>query len=88
MSGNDIEKLVEEFSHFPGVGPRQAKRFVFYLLTRDEKKLKAFTDELLKAKKSIANCVSCGRLFIKPGKTALCGICADAGRDAVRIQNR
>lgn len=81
MPGNEIEKLVEEFSHFPGVGPRQAKRFAFYLLTRDEKRLKSFTEELLKAKKSIAHCNACGRLFIKPGKTLLCSICADQSRD-------
>ncbi|HEY4498631.1 MAG TPA: toprim domain-containing protein [Candidatus Paceibacterota bacterium] len=76
-----IEKLVEEFSHFPGVGPRQAKRFAFYLLTRDEKKLKSFTEELLKAKKSIAHCTLCQRLFIKTEKVTLCGICNDESRD-------
>ena len=32
---NSIEKLIEIFSHFPGIGPRQARRFVYYLLTRN-----------------------------------------------------
>ena len=76
-----IEKLVEEFARFPGVGPRQAKRFAYYLLTRNEEKLKSFTESLLKARKSVAHCGSCGRLSVKSGKTSLCAICADASRD-------
>ena len=28
---NSIEKLTQIFSQFPGIGPRQAKRFVYYL---------------------------------------------------------
>ena len=76
-----IEKLVEEFARFPGVGPRQAKRFAYYLLTRNEEKLKGFTESLLKARKSVAHCNSCGRLSGKSGKTSLCTICADASRD-------
>ena len=76
-----IEKLVEEFARFPGVGPRQAKRFAYYLLTRDKGKLKSFTESLLKARESVAHCNMCGRLSVKSGKTSLCTICADASRD-------
>lgn len=84
MDKDIIEKLVEEFSHFPGVGPRQAKRFAFYLLTRDDEKLKSFTEMLAKAKKSITHCVSCGRLFVKSDtseKQPLCRICSDENRE-------
>jgi recombination protein RecR len=76
-----LEKLIEDFARFPGVGPRQAKRFAYYLLTRDETKLKAFADLLLKARKMVSYCSSCGRLSVKATKSSLCPICADNSRD-------
>jgi len=76
-----IQKLIEEFSRFPGVGPRQAKRFAYYLLVRDEGKLKTFAAELLRARKIVASCASCGRLFVRSGKAPLCPLCADESRD-------
>ncbi len=74
-------KLVEEFARFPGVGPRQAKRFAYYLITRDEAKLKQFTDSLLKARKLVSHCSLCGRLCTKSDSKSLCSICADTSRD-------
>ncbi len=76
-------RLIEEFSRFPGVGPRQAKRFAYYLLTRDEKKLKTLTELLHSAKKTILPCSDCGRLFSKSNTTrsSRCLICTDESRD-------
>ena len=31
---SSIDKLTDIFRQFPGIGPRQAKRFVYFLLTR------------------------------------------------------
>jgi len=76
-----LEKLIEEFARFPGVGPRQAKRFAYYLITRDEAKLKQFADSLLKARKLVTHCPLCGRLSTKSDRTSLCTICADSSRD-------
>src|SRR3972149_5467239 len=42
---NSIDKLSEIFSKFPGIGPRQAKRFVYFLLTRNGD----YSGELVKA---------------------------------------
>lgn len=78
---DEIQKLVEEFSRFPGVGPRQAKRFAYYLLTRDEAKLGAFARLLAGARKAVSNCPSCMRLFARSGTEKLCDICSDEGRD-------
>lgn len=77
-----IVKLIEEFAHFPGVGPRQARRFAYYLLTRDPETLKEFVDALAKAKKTVGSCTSCCRLFSgTTAKTATCQLCADTHRD-------
>lgn len=38
------ERLTNAFKHFPGIGPRQAKRFVYFLLSRGD----GFSSELAK----------------------------------------
>lgn len=82
---NPIQKLIEEFSKFPGVGPRQARRFAYYLLTRDDSRLSTLTELLANAKKSVLSCTSCGRLFSREGKTVFCLICADQTREKTQL---
>ncbi|MCR4279620.1 MAG: recombination mediator RecR [Candidatus Zambryskibacteria bacterium] len=78
---NSIDKLSEMFSKFPGIGPRQAKRFVYYLLSRNG----TYTQELIQAiqnlKKEISQCSECQRYFVSLGKDSPCSICADDTRD-------
>ena len=38
-----IQKLTETFLKFPGIGPRQAKRFAFFLANSEDKYLKELT---------------------------------------------
>lgn len=84
---NSIDKLSEIFVRFPGIGPRQAKRFVYFLLSRNGN----YTDELTKAiknlKKEIAQCTHCMRFYANPPAggghhSNLCLICADDTRDS------
>lgn len=80
---NSIEKLSEMFSKFPGIGPRQARRFVYYLLSRNTSSI----DELVRAiqdiKREIVQCGECMRFFAKNGgNTKLCSICSDPNRDS------
>jgi len=76
---NSIERLAEIFKTFPGIGPRQAKRFVYYLLSRNG----SYSEELIKAiqdlKKEVAQCQSCQRHFV--GKNKICSICSEENRD-------
>ena len=78
---NSIDKLSEMFAKFPGIGPRQAKRFVYYLLSRSGN----YSGELVKAiqdlKSDIAQCSSCQKFFPSIGGQALCSICSDDTRD-------
>ena|SRR3990167_10433301 len=77
---NSIDRLTELFKSFPGIGPRQAKRFVYYLLSHNG----SYSDELVEAiqdlKKEVAQCESCQIHFI--GNQKLCSICSDENRDA------
>lgn len=80
---NSIDKLTELFKHFPGIGPRQARRFVYYLLSRNG----GFSEELVRAieglKAEIRQCSECRRFFHSPARSSsTCSICADSSRDA------
>jgi len=51
-----IDKLAEQFKRFPGIGPRQAKRFVYYLLRQNHNDVKRLTDSILNLKRNIKVC--------------------------------
>ena len=81
---DSLHKLEELFTKFPGIGPRQAKRFVYYLLNKSPSYIKEFTNLLEEVKKLSSECVQCHRVFIGTSKVAshkLCSICADQSRD-------
>ena len=84
---NNIDKLTEYFSKFPGIGPRQAKRFVYFLLTRNNGFLTELVELIQQLKKEIRVCQNCCRFYSvrqKMGASAnsnLCDICADQNRD-------
>ncbi|MFZ3009192.1 MAG: hypothetical protein WA048_02070, partial [Minisyncoccia bacterium] len=60
---NSIDRLAEIFGKFPGIGPRQAKRFVYFLLSRNN----GYTDDLIRSiqdiKKEIIQCGECHRFY-------------------------
>ncbi len=78
-----IEKLTELFKKFPGIGPRQAHRFVYYLLTRSQQ----HNDDLAKLigllRTTVTECTACHRFFEMEGRidTQLCDIDRDPHRD-------
>lgn len=77
-----INKLVELFSEFPGIGPRQAKRFVYYLLRHNVGFLKELSENISSLKKNIGTCTICFQYFEKKNhQQTLCPICSDTHRD-------
>ncbi|MEA2715417.1 MAG: recombination protein RecR [Candidatus Parcubacteria bacterium] len=79
-------RLLEIFGHFPGIGPRQAKRFVHYLMARPPAFIKEFTELVADVKKMTAECARCRCFFIqKSVKTEICPTCADTSRDAAAL---
>jgi len=81
-----IQALAEYFSKFPGIGPRQAKRFVYFLLRENGEFSGRLADAIRELKNIISQCHLCFRFFkkgaIETGKEALCEICRDTSRDA------
>ena len=77
---DNVNKLTEIFSHFPGIGPRQAKRFVYHLLNQGDFANKQLADLILELKKETGSCHTCKR-FHKSRDCHICTICQDEKRD-------
>ncbi|MEN9649500.1 MAG: recombination protein RecR, recombination protein RecR [Candidatus Parcubacteria bacterium] len=81
---DSIDKLTELFRHFPGIGPRQAKRFVYFLLNEPASAIQELVLELQALKQSIATCPECFRYFPISeiqDDNGLCSICRNPARD-------
>lgn len=83
MDNHPINSLADLFKKFPGIGPRQAKRFVYYLLSADPHLLDQISDKIKNLKKDIRQCSVCQRYFNNSYnlKNSLCKICIDESRD-------
>ena len=83
----DSEKLIELFLKFPGIGPRQARRFVYFLAGEE----KSYVDNLAKLisdiKSEMKQCQSCFRYYEKKDSSnsgvdeSLCRVCSSQTRD-------
>lgn len=80
---DSMRKLEEIFAHFPGIGPRQARRFVYYLLNKPAGSVKEFTDLIHEVKRGVSECPLCHRFFF--GARGTCSICADTTRDQTSL---
>ncbi len=78
-----IDKLAEIFKEFPGIGERQARRFVYFLMSRTPAYAGNLSSLILELKKDIAQCKECFRYFIKnKGRENMCDICASVNTDS------
>jgi recombination protein RecR len=74
-----IKKLIELLSKFPGVGPRTATRFAFYLVKKEKKEVEELAKTILDLKEKIKLCKLCFKPFENKGE--ICEICQDKTRD-------
>lgn len=75
-----FDKIAEYFLKFPGIGPRQAKRFAYFLAGQDKDFLKEFADAILEIKERIKQCDSCYRFF-EGNQNNTCNICLNPNRN-------
>ena len=80
---NPTEKLQELFLKFPGIGPKQAARFVYFLLRQKESYKSELAKNIEMLKDSSHICEYCLRVFskIKNQEKRLCSICENESRD-------
>ena len=74
---DSLEKLIDDFKKYPGIGPKSAERLAFYtILNLGRDNVKQFSQDLLSAIDNIKLCENCG--MITDSKT--CYICDDIER--------
>ena len=79
-----IDELASALARFPGIGPRQGKRFVFYLLAAPADERKKLAELIASLGKDVRQCPDCLRFY--NGSTALvCNYCADMRRDDTQL---
>ncbi len=82
---NSIEKLAELFEKFPGVGKRQAKRFVYFLLRKNSLYTKDLSEAILSLKKNIRLCEESFQFFYSERGDTLSPIARDEHRDNSKL---
>ena len=93
---DSLNKLIERFREFPGIGPRQARRFAYFLLTKNPSYLEEFSHLVTDIKKTIRLCNFCYRFYSIGNKSLhshhptstknetvsnVCPICLDISRE-------
>jgi recombination protein RecR len=82
---NDIDKLTEYFKEFPGIGPRQAKRFVYFLLRKNARYADELAQLIPRVRKNVSICPDCSRYFVKQGMQHMCNTCSALDRDVTLL---
>lgn len=77
------ERLSDHFARFPGIGPRQAARFVAFLARQSPAFVETMAHDMVTLRKSVKECPRCGRFH--EGAQGDCGVCANAARDKATI---
>lgn len=72
-----LERLTEQFAHFPGIGSKTAQRLAFYTLSMPQEQAEEFAEAILSAKKTVHFCPICQNLTDRD----ICPICDDPERD-------
>ena len=77
-----IDKLSHIFKEFPGIGERQARRFVYFLMSKNSYYSENLSSLILYLNKEVAQCKECFRFFILNNKKEkLCDVCINPNID-------
>jgi recombination protein RecR len=86
MHDDIINKLSEIFVKFPGIGPKQARRFVYFLLAQPQGALQNFAKLIAELKTDIGQCERCTRFYILGrNRSSVCDLCGDPNRDQATL---
>ncbi|TME06386.1 MAG: recombination protein RecR [Chloroflexi bacterium] len=73
-----LERLIQELSRLPGIGPKTAQRLAFHLLRVDRVRADSLAQAIEDVKARIGYCERCYNI----AEGSLCWICASPRRDA------
>ncbi|XLQ20101.1 MAG: recombination mediator RecR [Candidatus Moraniibacteriota bacterium] len=80
MYPESFQKLINQFSSLPGIGPKMAERLVLSLFKQDTGKITEFSDALLNLH-SVKPCKTCFNI----SQDDLCTICSNTYRDKSKL---
>lgn len=79
-----IDDLARALARLPGIGPRQGKRFVYYLLAAPASERTKLAELIAELGKEVRQCPECLRFYTST--TALiCNYCSDSRRDDTEL---
>jgi len=82
MSGiESLDKLQEHFASLPNIGPKSAQRLALYVISMPEEQVRAFAEDMYRARLSIHQCEVCGNLTDHDR----CAVCEDSSRDDATV---
>lgn len=76
-----IQKVIDEFSRLPGIGPKSAQRLAMHLLHSPDIRVDGLANAVADVKKGLQFCVDCFNI----SEQEKCKICADEARLKVQI---
>ena len=75
--GGEVNRLIEELGHLPGIGEKSAQRLAFHIIGMPEDQVKALSEAILLAKQNIKFCSECCTITDQE----VCPICSSPNRD-------
>lgn len=78
---DSLEKLIEQFSKFPGIGKKTAQRMAFFILKERKEEAEALAQAVLDVKSKVGYCSVCFNITEEDP----CSICRDEKRDRSTI---
>lgn len=86
-----IDKLTEIFKEFPGIGERQARRFVYFLMFKNAAYAENLGMLISELKKEVSQCKECYKFFLRnknqhpPKDGQVCEICSNPNVDTTTL---
>lgn len=79
---DSFDKLKVLFESFPGIGPRQASRFVYFLLRKNPQYRHELSERIRDIARDIKQCATCQRFFsAESTRGNECRVCSDTTVD-------
>jgi recombination protein RecR len=76
-----IRDAAAEFDGLPGIGPRAALRYAYWLVTQPKERIRRFAQAILALMETVTRCSVCGMWTDKQP----CAICSDPARDKTQL---
>jgi recombination protein RecR len=78
---DSVNRLIQELSKLPGIGPKSAQRLTYYLLRTPDEQAKALAEAILSLRQKTQLCSCCFNI----ADSDLCPICRSNDRDKNKV---